>query len=73
MVERCRSFLTRPRPVWGVVATGHANVVQKGDAGWGSIPSADEVEGAIMSCLIAGATGILLFPQNFADGKPAPV
>ena len=73
VVERCRSFLTRPRPVWGVVATGHANVVQKGDAGWGSIPSADEVEGAIMSCLIAGATGILLFPQNFADGKPAPV
>lgn len=73
VVERCRAFLTEPRPVWGVVGIGHPNPVTKEQEGWGSVPSADEVEGAMMSCVTSGASGILLFPQNFADDKPAPV
>ncbi|MEL4503875.1 LamG-like jellyroll fold domain-containing protein [Luteococcus sp. H138] len=73
VVERCRAFLSRPLPVWGVVAIGHANVVRKGEPGYGSVPTADEVEGALMSCITAGASGILIFPQSFADDKPAPI
>ncbi|MEL4359256.1 MULTISPECIES: LamG-like jellyroll fold domain-containing protein [unclassified Luteococcus] len=73
VVERCRAFLSRPMPVWGVVAIGHANVVRKGEPGYGSVPTADEVEGALMSCITAGASGILIFPQTFADDKPAPI
>jgi len=72
-VERCRAFLTRPRPVWGLVALGHGGVTAPGEPGWSSVPSADEVEGAMMSCIIGGASGILLFPQTFPDTKKAPV
>lgn len=72
-VERCRAFLTRPRPVWGLVALGHGGVTAPGEPGWSSVPSADEVEGAMMSCILGGASGILLFPQTFPDSKKAPV
>ncbi|GAA1395069.1 LamG-like jellyroll fold domain-containing protein [Luteococcus peritonei] len=72
-VERCRAFLTVPRPVWGLVALGHGGVTAPGEPGWSSVPSADEVEGAMMSCILGGASGILLFPQTFPDSKKAPI
>ncbi len=71
VVDRTRGFLTRPLPVWGVVAIGHANTVGPDDQGWASVPSADEFEGSVWSCLAHGASGILLFPQAFSDGKKA--
>lgn len=72
VVERMRAFLTSPKPVWGVVAAGHANRVLQENEGWGSVPSADEMEGSMWACIIGGASGILVFPQCFPDGKPAP-
>lgn len=71
-VDRTRGFLTTPKPVWGVVAVGHANNVGPDDDGWGSVPSADEFEGSVWSCIAHGASGILLFPQTFSDSKTAP-
>lgn len=71
-VDRTRAFLTTAKPVWGVVAVGHANNVGPDDPGWGSVPSADEFEGSVWSCIAHGASGILLFPQTFSDSKTAP-
>lgn len=72
VVDRTRAFLTSAKPVWGVVAIGHANTVSKDEDGWASVPSANEVEGSIWACIVHGASGILLFPQAFADAKTAP-
>lgn len=72
VVKRVRAVTNSPRPVYAVVAAGHANGVGASDTGWGSVPTADEVRGSIWASIIGGADGIVVFTQSYQDAKTAP-